>query len=210
MKAENKQKTVGGSKSWKSIFFFLGMSCLGLTQVSAQTVASAPVSEAEPSKSWSQRMFGREDWAQIAHSYDSPREICRLIERNISYKTESTDQWSPAEDTWSRGKGDCEDFAILIQKLCQLNGMETKVHLYFPATGGREGHAVLVGEWNGKIWFSSNGSYEEMASEDQVRERVARMLSCKAKQLFAMKMTDRDVSRYIGKSAARSVASAAR
>ena len=110
--------------------------------------------------------------------------------------------------TWARGKGDCEDMAICVQELCRQSGMSSKVHLYFPATGGREGHAVLVGEFNGKTWFSSNGSYEEVKSEQEVRQRMAKMLSCKESQLWVMKLNESEVAKYIEKSPARAVAAA--
>jgi hypothetical protein len=85
--------------------------------------------------------------------------------------------------------------------------METKVHLYIPQGVGKEGHAVLVGEWKGKIWFSSNGSYEAVKSEDDVRRRVASMLSTKASKLWVMKLSDRDVAKFIERAPARAVAS---
>lgn len=202
MKAGNKNGRMG--MSGMLVAALLGLATL--TTASAQSVASQTSETPKASKSLAQKMFGHSEWTEVQHSYESPREICRLIERNISYKTEKQDKWSTGSETWANGRGDCEDFAIMIQELCQLSGMSTKVHLYFPATGGREGHAVLVGEWNGKIWFSSNGSYEEVKSEEEVRSRVASMLSCKAKQLYGMKLNERDVAKYIAKSPANSVA----
>ncbi len=169
-----------------------------------QSVAAATKPE---STSWTKRTFGRMEWAEVAgQTFATPREVCKLVEKNIRYKKESVDIWSRGEETWAAGRGDCEDFAIMIQELCALNGIETKVHLYFPATGG-EGHAVLVGTWNGKTWFSSNGEYEEVKSEDDVRHRVARMLSVKDKQLWVMKLNETEVANYIAKAPARAVAS---
>lgn len=201
-------RLAGNFKKWGWIAALV-LGVMG-SQVDAQSVASATQSSSAVSPSWAKRTFGRMDWSEAAQAYASPREICRLVEKNVRYKTEKTDKWSASGETWMAGYGDCEDFAILIQELCRLSGFETKVHLYFPATGGREGHAVLVGEWNGKIWFSSNGQYEEVKSEQEVRNRVARMLSCKEKQLWVMKLSDRDVANYIQKTPAVAVATAAR
>lgn len=178
-----------------------------VSPAAAQTVAAVTVPTPAPAKSWAKKVFGRPDWIEVAHAYESPKAICRLVENEIRYKTEDVDAWSQAEETWTRGRGDCEDFALLIQSLCLQSGIPTKVHLYFPSTGGREGHAVLVGEWNGKVWFSSNGSYEEVKSEQDVRARVARMLSCKEKNLWAMKLNETDVARYLQKTPAQPVAS---
>lgn len=150
------------------------------------------------------------DWSEAQHAYAAPREICRLVQKNVRYETEKTDQWSPAMLTWERGRGDCEDIAVLIQELCRLNGISTKVHLYFPPSGKREGHAVLVGECGGKTWFSSNGSYEEVKSEQEVRRRVARLLSSRENQLWVMKLSEQDVVKLLGTAPAGSVAVAAR
>lgn len=178
-----------------------------LVPASGQSVAAATQSEDAISPSWTKRTFGRMEWAEAASlKFSNPREIARLVEKNVRYKTEKADAWSTAEETWVAGRGDCEDFAVLIQELCKLNGMETKVHLYFPQGAGKEGHAVLVGEWNGKMWFSSNGAYEEVKSEEEVKRRVARMLSTKPANLWVMKLSDRDVAKFIERAPARAVA----
>ena len=178
----------------------------------ASPASAEPVAVAIPSasKSWLSKTFGSKPWSEVTRAYDTPREICRVIERNIRYVNDKADQWSYPEETWNRGKGDCEDIAICIQTLCEMSGLPASVHLYFPAGAGKEGHAVLVGEWNGKTWFSSNGSYEEAASEQDVKRRVARMLSCKEKELWVMKLSQRDVLAYLEKTPARAVAGAAR
>lgn len=177
-----------------------------IAPASAQTVALATPDSALTKPTWAKRTFGRMEWAEAAaQPFSTPREICRLIEKNVRYKLEDLDVWSAGEETWARGRGDCEDFAIAIQELCRLNGMETKVHLYFPAGGG-PGHAVLVGTWNGKLWFSSNGAYEEVKSEQDVRKRVARVLSVKEEKLWVMKLSDEQVANYIAKAPAQSVA----
>lgn len=174
---------------------------------SAQTVALATPEAALTKPSWAKRTFGRMEWAEaVAQPFSTPREICRFVEKNVRYKTEAPDVWSAAEDTWAAGRGDCEDFAIAIQELCRLNGMEAKVHLYFPASGG-PGHAVLVGSWNDKMWFSSNGAYEEVKSEQDVRKRVARVLSVKEDKLWVMKLNDEQIANYVAKAPARAVAS---
>lgn len=206
MKAGQKSGWMSGSKGVFAALIVMASGLFSADDVSAQTLATVA---SAPSKSWMQRTFGREDWSAVAHAYDTPREICRMIERSIRYTTEKADQWSPSQDTWSRGRGDCEDFAICIQELCRLSGLPARVQLYFPA-GGREGHAVLVGEWNGKMWFSSNGSYEEVKSEEEVRARVARMLSCKEKNLWVMRLSQTDVEKYLAKNSARPLEVAAR
>ncbi len=206
MKAGQKSGWMSGSKKMLATLILVVSGWSFAESASAQSLATVA---SVPSKSWMQRTFGREDWSTVAKAYETPREICRMIERSVRYTEEKADQWSTSQDTWNRGRGDCEDFAICIQELCRQSGLPARVHLYFPA-GGREGHAVLVGEWNGKIWFSSNGSYEEVKSEDEVRARVARMLSCKAKNLWVMRLTQTDVEKYLAKNSARPLEVAAR
>lgn len=191
----------GGRRS--VVVGLLALSWLAGSAASAQTVATVTPSA---SKSWLSKTFGRTAWSEVAKAYETPREICRTVERNVRYVTERQDQWSAPEATWTNGRGDCEDFAIAIQELCRLSGIPATVHLYFPAGAGREGHAVLVGEWNGKLWLSSNGSYEEVKSEQEVRKRVASMLSCKEKQMWGMKLSQRDVAAYLAKAPDRAVA----
>ncbi len=206
MKAGLKSGWMSGSKRVLAALIMVVSGWTCAESASAQSLATVA---SVPSKSWMQRTFGREEWSTVAKAYETPREICRMIERSVRYTEEKADQWSSPQDTWARGRGDCEDFAISIQELCRLSGLPARVHLYFPA-GGREGHAVLVGEWNGKIWFSSNGSYEEVKSEDEVRARVARMLSCKAKNLWVMRLSQTDVEKYLAKNSARPLEVAAR
>ena len=207
MKTNQKSGRNEGGR-WNSLLLgVLVWSLASVATVSAQTVATVTPAT---SKSWLSKAFGRTAWSEVAKAYDTPREICRVIDRNVRYVTEGQDQWAAPEATWARGRGDCEDFAIAIQELCRLSGIPADVHLYFPAGAGREGHAVLVGEWNGKIWFSSNGTYEEVKSEQDVRKRVASMLSCKEKQLWGMKLSQRDVVAYLDKAPGRPVAMAAR
>ena len=208
MKLETKSGKTGGIGKLIARTAILLAGLVTFSAAQAQTVAIATTPAPATEKSWAKRVFGRPDWTEVEHAYASPREICRLVDQNISYATEKTDNWSPAASTWARGKGDCEDMAICVQELCRQSGMASKVHLYFPATGGREGHAVLVGEFNGKTWFSSNGSYEEVKSEQEVRQRMAKMLSCKESQLWVMKLNESEVAKYIEKSPARAVAAA--
>lgn len=206
MKTRN-QGVRGGTKAARIVLLGVVFAAMAVS-ASAQSVASATTEKAE--RSWFQKTFCRQDWSEVARAYETPREICGAVGRNIRYVTEDADAWAQPEETWARGRGDCEDFALLIQRLAKMSGMETKLHLYFPSTGGSEGHAVLVGEWNGKVWFSSNGEYEEVKSEDDVRRRVARMLSCKEKNLWVLKMSESDVASYVEKLAGRSVAMASR
>lgn len=206
MKAEQK---IGWAGEVAKVVRALALVAIGMAMVapvSAQSVSAPTPASESTSPSWAKRTFGKMEWAEASSlTFPAPREVCRLVEKNVRYKTEKVDVWSNPEETWANGRGDCEDFAIAIQELCRLSGLETKIHLYFPMNGG-EGHAVLVGTWEGKTWFSSNGAYEEVKSENDIRRRVARVLSTKESNLWVMKLSDRDVANYVAKGLGRTVA----
>ncbi len=119
-----------------------------------------------------------------------------MVSSQISYRSEDVDRWYSARDTWIRGQADCEDFAICISEMCRELGFESKVYLFFPKGRG-QGHAVVVGIWNGKTWMSSNGSFDWVSSFDEVRESVAAMLWSKPKNLWHATMNTDAINKRI-------------
>jgi predicted transglutaminase-like cysteine proteinase len=144
-------------------------------------------------RNWLQRLFFKPSWEVAVSEASTPKEICRMVERHVGYQEELVDQWSAAQDTWKKGSGDCEDFAIAVQELCRAHGIEASVELYYPLAGGSVGHAVVVGTWNGRKWVSSNGSYEEMDSQEEIAKRVAQILWCKPDRMYSVTVADADV-----------------
>lgn len=169
--------------------------------------ANAPrTARPEQKKTWFQRHFTRPTWEEVVSECASPQDVCRMVERYIRYRSEEADRWAEARTTWARGRGDCEDFAVCVQQLCHELGLRVSVHLYFVDGRREEGHAVAVGEWHGRTWMSDLGSYEEVRSMDDVRERVSRVLSCEAGDLWGASLTRENVQRRLSRSSAHAVA----
>lgn len=158
---------------------------------------TATVEKPATQKSWFQRRFARPTWGELLAACATPRDVCTMVQRYVSSKTESVDRWSGAEETWQKGRGDCEDFAVLIEQLCTALGFDATIQLYFPIKRFGEGHAVVVGRWNGQMWVSSLGSYEEVKTPDDVQKKVARVIGCSAKNLWCKPLERSDVQRFL-------------
>jgi hypothetical protein len=61
--------------------------------------------------------------------------------------------------TWEDRTGDCEDFAQCIVELCKARGFDAWVEVYYQENSS-QAHAVAMGRWNGRLWISSNGSFQ--------------------------------------------------
>lgn len=83
------------------------------------------------------------------------------------------EEWQDARETWRRGRGDCEDMAVTVKALCDEAGVESQVMVLASSTAD-QAHAITVGQADGVTWISSNGSYETLATNDNVRDHVAR------------------------------------
>lgn len=196
-------------------FFYLAFVLAGLAgesaalPTSARTISIASTSSSsQPRESWFHRTFHKPTWSELLEECKSPRDICHVVERFVGYRTEEVDRWNPAAETWKNSRGDCEDFAILIETLCHTLGFSATVNLYFPSGLRGEGHAVAVGMWNGKMWMSSNGSYEEVDSIDEVRKTVAQMYGCSKDMMWGTVLAHADIERRLRSSSGPSVAAA--
>ena len=156
-------------------------------------------------RSWFKRMFCKPEWEQILVECDTPKEICKMINKHIGYREEQRDSWSAAHDTWERGKGDCEDFAICVQELCQESGFDANIHLYYSMKNFTQGHAVVVGVNNGQLWLSSNGSYTELDSMDEANAIISRVLWCDKKDLCNRVLANDDVDTFLASAPVRGV-----
>jgi predicted transglutaminase-like cysteine proteinase len=84
----------------------------------------------------------------------------RFVEDRVQYGVE--DYWAPAAQTLSRGKGDCEDFAIA--KIAMLRRAGFAEHdLYLVIVKDlvrRQDHAVAVARADGQFWLLDSGTDE--------------------------------------------------
>jgi hypothetical protein len=81
----------------------------------------------------------------------------------------------PVAGTWLMRVGDYEDFALAIKSMCDLKRFDASIYVLVNERSG-EAHAVVVGEEHGRMWMSSNGSFEWMASFEDVQKKVIREL----------------------------------
>jgi hypothetical protein len=138
----------------------------------------------------------RNNWAKLsATSFSSPRQICKKVYWGVRYKQESVNKWQRPQETWEKGRGDCEDFALLIKELCAINGIQANISVFFPKTG--IGHAIVHGKFGDIFWFSSSGSYSEIKSEAEIKANVAKFFSCKEKDLTSVILTEKAVQNYL-------------
>ena len=156
---------------------------------------------------WYKRFFCKPTWDQMEFEGDTPENICALVGKHIGYTGEEVDTWTPAEQTWGKGTGDCEDFALCILKVCQDKGFDASIHLFYSLKDFGQGHAVVIGEQNGKLWVSSNGDYEVVDSLDSVKECVASVLDCGPSDLWSVNLDSDDVTRFVSGSTIAPVAS---
>ena len=122
---------------------------------------------------WVRSTFCSLTWDEIQTVVNTPRSICAAVRTHVNYADDLGDIWATGEETWERKQGDCEDFAACVIDLCKSAGIQAEMQIFFPK-GSWEGHAVVVGSWNGKLWISSNGSYQTVKSMDEAKSVIAR------------------------------------
>ncbi|MCE9616187.1 MAG: hypothetical protein K8T26_18085 [Lentisphaerae bacterium] len=112
--------------------------------------------------------------AQPSGGRISPAALCATIRRHVRYASDSgpEDQWKDAQLTWSSGVGDCEDFALCVKQRCAELGITAEIYRVYPADG-QLGHVVVLGEWLGRTWMSSNGGYTEVKTHAEAVRLVA-------------------------------------
>lgn len=177
--------------------------------VGASSVSMPSRVKASPSQhSWFYRIFHKPTWSEVLEQCKTPQDVCNLVSRFVGYRTEEIDHWSSARETWEHGRGDCEDFAVCIGEFCHELGFSVTVNLYFPSGLRGDGHAVAVGTWNGQMWMSSNGSYKEVASIDEVKETIAQMYGCSRDDMWGSVLAHADIERRLHTSSGPAVAAA--
>ena len=145
--------------------------------------------------------FHRPTWTQVAVPYASPRALCAQVARHVRYQAEAKDHWSEADVTWARGRGDCEDFSVLIRALCRISQFDVCLHTYLLKGLAGAGHVVPVGTWNGQLWFANNGDYQEVDTEADLLGEVAQSLGWQTGQVTCMKLSDATVANFLQKGA---------
>ena len=127
--------------------------------------------------------------AEAAGQLSSPENITKTVKNRVQYSRDmlKDDEWRSGRETWDRGEGDCEDYAATVKDLCAANGIVAHILVVRSRAAGKS-HAVTMGEWNGGVWVSSNGSYREFQSLHDAKQEVARDLGWWAPEVEVFKV----------------------
>ena len=150
--------------------------------VSASLTLAGAASSSEASKpGWFKLAFGSLSWDEVASVVESPRDICWRVKSHVRVRAEIGDNWASGRETWESGHGDCEDFAACVEDLCRKKGFPAAVCVFHAVKGKNlfVGHVVVIGKWEGKLWFSSNGSWETADSYNEIKRKVASSMNWK-------------------------------
>jgi hypothetical protein len=137
----------------------------------------------QPLMSWYHSAFRPLSWEEVHQAAESPRAICWQVRRHLVYREEMGEQWFSGRTVWERGYGDCDDFASCVADLCEDKGYPCWITAVFPVGSRDHGHCVTMGLWRGKLWISSNGAYDEVASLDDALKRLAVILGRRGQKL---------------------------
>ncbi len=145
-------------------------------------------------------LFGKrapkQAWREAIAASETPSEICRVLSSGVRYRRDREDSWQSVEDTWNRGAGDCEDFALCVREFCRTLGIDVEIRIYYPLDC-YEGHVVAVGHWNGKQWVASNGKYCEANDDEAIDRYVAREMGTRRSKLFSVSLTEDQVEKML-------------
>ena len=138
---------------------------------------------------WLRRNYGKMAWYEIVDSAVSPEEVCSAVRRHVKYRKDGTDEWATGKETWKRGYGDCEDIAACVQELCKELGFNASVRLFY-GKKTRKAHAIVIGDWNGRKWLSSNGSYHGSVSAEDNKKNMASLLVSWERDIGSVAMSE--------------------
>lgn len=111
-------------------------------------------------------------YTTTAASLNTPQKIFDWMLVNIHYNIDQSlnDEFRPAEVTYERRSGDCDDYALFAQTILTSHGYETEILSIF---NRERGHAICVwrerdGTYNYlsniNIYYIHAGSYAEIAA----------------------------------------------
>ena len=142
-------------QSWKRVFASTALAALLFA-------AAGPVSS-EPG--WAEGPLD-----SIARNLSTPEALARFLHSHITFQEDlplfgQADYWQAPEELLARGRGDCEDYALLACDLLSRRG--AKAFLFSLYGTGGYAHTVCV--------FMDGGRYSVMNQDRLVRYRAASM-----------------------------------
>ncbi|MBI4981645.1 MAG: transglutaminase domain-containing protein [Candidatus Omnitrophica bacterium] len=85
----------------------------------------------------------------------SPQQLAGWLVKEFKYRTEMPDQWQSAEETFKLKQGDCEDFAIISQKILKDLGFKGEI-LVVKFRSIAQSHALCIFKQGKYFSFISN------------------------------------------------------
>lgn len=139
--------------------------------------------------SWFKKTFLSLSWSEVIEVVRSPQEVARRVHTQVDYKADDVDLMKSGADTWNDKTGDCEDFAECIVEICKAKDFEAWIEVMFEEGNGNA-HSVAMGRWEGRLWISSNGSYQTVDSKEEAKRIVARDLGWNKKQTHSVALDE--------------------
>lgn len=96
------------------------------------------------------------------------RQIFRKVKGRIRYERERGDIWQSPYETWTRKKGDCEDFALLWMHILHLAGYDDAL-ISLRIGQNNHGHDHAICCYNDEAFF-------DVAARDLLTERESAMI----------------------------------
>jgi len=130
----------------------------------------------------------------ISYCQKTPKDIVREVKHTVQYQEDLIDYYQTPEETLKLKTGDCEDFAILIQKLCQDNNIKTEIYCLYPQDSV-EGHAIVIGQYKGKYWYSSNDWFSYVDKLEDISGCIASEMHWRGKiEMVTLKEIQIDIA----------------
>jgi hypothetical protein len=105
----------------------------------------------------------------------------------LNSKVVPSEKWTTAEEIWKSENADCKDFATCVYTACLLKGFPAEIVLYY-SFGYNNGHAIVVGVYQDKIWMSSNGGYRIVDSQADITQIMADLLGTPVARVWVLHM----------------------
>jgi len=142
-----------------------------ITLIPSTLIAEQITTPKIPKISWLKRNFGILSYEEMLQVTKSPQDICSEVKAHIVYKLDLLDVKKEPKQTWNDKYGDCEDFAQLIQSICEMKNIPSNIYVFYEKNN-MIAHAVVIGN----NWMASNGQYQSIKSLDDASWKIARSL----------------------------------
>ena len=151
------------------------------------------------------------NWQAAKQAARSPKQIAALVSRRIKFTRDQLPEheWQTGQESWQRGYGDCEDFAVCVRELAQKAGFRSDIYVFSSKTRN-EHHAVTIGTQGGRMWMSSNGSYVPIRSLEDAAFKLESDMSWQGDLISYKQVSTESKRDYWIKRVGRMTASATR